>query len=134
MLDTNVLSELLRPTGEPKVVAFVNDLPDPIVSAAVFHELTYGVEILPAGNRKARLSAGLELFRRRFRDRTIAIDAEIADISGRLRAGATRSGFALKAMDALIAASAIAASARLATRNTKDFDRLGIQLVNPWTE
>jgi len=132
MLDTNVLSELLRPHGEARVVAFVNNQADSIVSVAVFHELTYGVEMLPAGGKKARLSAGLELFRSRFRDRTIAIDAEIADISGRLRAGEARSGFALKAMDALIAASAIAASARLATRNVKDFERLGIELVNPW--
>lgn len=133
MLDTNVLSELLRPGADRRVVAFIEEQEDPIVCAAVFHELTYGVELLPAGTKKARLSAGIETFRRRFRDRTIAIDAEIADISGRLRAGETRSGFALQPMDALVAASAIAASARLATRNTKDFERLGIELVNPWT-
>ncbi len=121
MLDTNVLSELLRPEADERVIAFVEAQTDPIVSVAVFHELTYGVELLPAGRRKARLSAGIETFRRQFRDRTIAIDAEIADISGRLRAGETRSGFSLQAMDALIAASAIAASAQIATRNTKDF-------------
>jgi len=133
MLDTNVLSELLRPGAERRVVAFIEEQTDPIVSVAVFHELTYGVELLPAGTKKARLSAGIETFRRRFRDRTIAIDAEIAEISGRLRAGETRSGFALKPIDALIAASTIVASARLATRNTKDFERLEIELVNPWT-
>ncbi len=132
MLDTNVLSELLRPEADERVIAFVEAQTDPIVSVAVFHELTYGVELLPAGRREARLSAGIETFRRQFRDRTIAIDAEIADISGRLRAGETRSGFSLQAMDALIAASAIAASARIATRNTKDFERLGLELVNPW--
>jgi predicted nucleic acid-binding protein len=132
MLDTNVLSELLRPKADRRVVAFIEEQADPIVCAAVFHELTYGVELLPAGTKKARLSAGIETFRRRFRDRTITIDAEIAEISGRLRAGETRSGFALQPMDVLIAASAIAASARLATRNTGDFERLGIELVNPW--
>lgn len=133
MLDTNVLSELLRPGADRRVVAFIEDQEDPIVCAAAFHELIYGVELLPAGTKKARLNAGIETFRRRFHDRTIAIDAEIAEISGRLRAGETRSGFALQPIDALIAASAIAASARLATRNTKDFERLGIELVNPWT-
>ncbi len=133
MLDTNVLSELLRPGADRRVVAFIEEQQDPIVCAAVFHELTYGVELLPAGTRKARLSAGIETFRRRVRDRTIAMDAEIAEISGRLLAGEVRSGFALQPIDALIAASAIAASARLATRNTKDFERLGIELVNPWT-
>jgi len=132
MLDTNVLSELLRPGAEPTVVAFIAAQAHPIVCAAVFHELSYGVELLPAGTKKARLSAGIETFRIRFRDRTIAMDAEIAEISGRLRAGETRSGFVLQPIDALIAASAIAASARLATPNTKDFERLGIELVNPW--
>ena len=134
VLDTNVLSELLRPAADQRVVAFIQEQRDPIVCAAVFHELTYGVELLPAGTRKARLSVGIETFRRQFRDRTIAMDAEIAEISGRLRAGETRSGFALKALDALIAASAIVASARLATRNVKDFERLGIELVNPWVQ
>jgi len=132
MLDTNVLSELLRPAADRRVVAFIEEQRDPIVCAAVFHELTYGVELLPAGTKKARLSAGIETFRRQFRERTIDMDAEIAEISGRLRAGETRSGFALQPMDALIAASAITASARLATRNTKDFERLGIEPVNPW--
>ena len=132
MLDTNVLSELLRPGAEGRVIAFIEEQREPIVCAAVFHELTYGVELLPAGTKKARLSAGIETFRRRFRDRTINMDAEIAEISGRLRAGETRSGFALQPIDALIAACAIVASARLATRNIKDFERLGIELVNPW--
>ncbi len=134
MLDTNVLSELLRPEADERVVAFVESQTDPVVSAAVFHELTYGVELLPAGRRKARLSAGIETFRRQFRDRTIAIDADIAEIAGRLRAGETRSGFSMQALDALVAASAVTASARLATRNTKDFERLGIELVNPWAK
>jgi toxin FitB len=134
MLDTNVLSELLRPEAEERVVAFVESQTDPIVCEVVFHELAYGVELLPAGRRKARLSAGIETFRRQFRDHTITIDADISAIAGRLRAGETRSGFSLKAMDALIAASAITASARLATRNTRDFERLEMELVNPWAQ
>jgi predicted nucleic acid-binding protein len=134
MLDTNVLSELLRPEADDRVVAFVEAQRDPIVCAAVFHELSYSAELLPAGRRKARLAAGIEAFRRQFREYTIAIDADIAEIAGRLRASETRSGFFLQAMDALIAASAIAASARLATRNLRDFERLGIELVNPWAQ
>lgn len=132
MLDTNVLSEVLRPDADARVVAFVEAQLDPVVSAVVFHELTYGVDLLPAGRRRARLSAGIESFRRQFRDRTISVDAGIAEMAGRLRAGETKSGFGLKAMDALIAACAITASARLATRNTKDFERLGIELIDPW--
>jgi predicted nucleic acid-binding protein len=132
LLDTNVLSEVMLPEPAPGVVAFVAAQSNLLISVAVFHELSYGVELLPIGARRARLSASVAVFRARFCERTIAISAEIAEISGRLRAVEKRSGFRLKPLDALIAASAISASARLATRNTKDFERLGIELVNPW--
>ncbi len=133
LLDTNVLSELLRPDGDPKVGAFVETLGNPLVSAIVFHELSYGVEMLAAGANRARLSAGIETFRNRFRERTVFVDIEIADIAGRLRAGQARSGFELNAPDALIAATAVTLSARLATRSTRHFERMSLELVNPWT-
>ena len=132
MLDTNVLSELLRPNGDARVRAFVETLENPLVSAIVFHELNYGVELMDAGVKRARLSAGIETFRRRYRSRTISVDAEIAEIAGRLRAGETRSGFMLDAPDALIAATAVSLSARLATRNIRHFARLALDLVDPW--
>jgi toxin FitB len=133
LLDTNVLSELLSPKGDPKVLAFVATLTNPLVSVIVFHELAYGVEMMPAGIKRARLSAGIETFRNRFLQRMVPVDIEIAEIAGRLRAGEARSGFALDAPDAFIAASALTVSARLATRNFRHFERLGIELVNPWT-
>jgi toxin FitB len=132
LLDTNVLSELLSPKGDPKVLAFLGSLANPLVSVVVFHELAYGVEMMPAGIKRARLSAGIETFRNRFLDRAVPISIEIAEIAGRLRAGETRSGFVLDAPDAFIAASALTVPARLATRNTRHFERLGIELVNPW--
>ena len=132
LVDTNVLSELLSPEGDRRVRAFVESLANPLVSVVVFHELAYGVEMMPAGIKRARLSAGIETFRNRFRERMVSIDIEIAEIAGRLRAGETRSGYALDAPDALIAASALTLPARLATRNTRHFERLGIELVNPW--
>ena len=132
ILDTNVLSELLRPNGEARVRAFVETLENPRVSSIVFHELAYGVEMMPAGSRRARLSAGIETFRIHYRSRTVFVDIEIAEIAGRLRAGEARSGFALDAPDALIAATAVTLSARLATRNTRHFERLAIDLVDPW--
>jgi len=133
LLDTNVLAELLRPHGDRKVRAFVETLGNPLVSALVFNELSYGVEMLAAGAKRARLSAGIETFRNRFRERTVFVDIEIADIAGRLRAGQARSGFALDAPDALIAATAVTLSARLATRNIRHFERMSLELVNPWT-
>jgi len=131
-LDANIICELLRPEGEIRVRAFVERLTNPLVSVVVFHELAYGVEMLPAGTRRARLSAGIAIFRDHYRSRTVAVDAEIAEIAGRLRAGEAQSGYRLDTPDALIAATAIAHSARLATRKIRDFERLAIELVNPW--
>jgi hypothetical protein len=134
MLDTNVLSELLRPGADEKVVAYVSSLADPIISAIAIHELVFGVGLMPDGQRKARLGARIDELRVRFKERTVLIDGEVARIAGDLRASEVRAGFAPDGMDALIAACAIVSSARLATRNTKDFVRMGLDLVNPWTE
>jgi toxin FitB len=104
-----------------------------VVSAAVFQELTYGMALLPDGRRKPCMGGEISAFRARFETRTVSIDAEVANLSGRLRADIKLGGFELAPMDALIAASAISVSARLATRNVKDFRRLDLELVNPWT-
>ena len=132
LLDTNVLSEILRPGADASVVAFVQSLERPVVSAITFHELNYGVELMPQGLRRSRLSAAIGAFQDRFKDCTIVVEGAIAALSGRLRAGEHRAGFKLTPLDALIAACALTASATLATHNTKDFKRLGIKLVDPW--
>jgi toxin FitB len=132
ILDTNVLSELLRPNGDAKVRAFVETLDDPLVSSIVFYELAYGVELMPAGSKRARLGAGIATFRNHYRGRTVYVDVEIAEIAGRLRASESCAGFKLDAPDALIAATAVTRSARVATRNIRHFERLAIELVNPW--
>lgn len=132
-LDTNVLSEIMRTEPDENVVVFVAELNDPLVSAAVFHELAYGVARLPVGERKLRIALEIEAFRQRYQERIILIDYEVSRLSGELRADAQRLGHELKPMDSLIAASAVQAGAKLATRNSKDFEYLGIDLVNPWT-
>ena len=78
------------------------------------------------------MSGEINIFLARFETRTVAIDARVATLSGRLRADLKRAGLELAPMYALIAASAISISARLATRNVKDFRRLDLELVNPW--
>jgi len=132
MLDTNVVSEMMRFGANPAVSKFVAGLPAPLLSVAVFHELCYGLELLPHGARKARLAANIEAMRRQFGTCIIEIDAAIARASGDLRARVELRGGELKPLDALIAASALACAARLATRNTKHFQDLGIELVDPW--
>ena len=132
MLDTNVLSELMRVAADPNVARFVATLATPLVSVAVFHELGYGVELLPEGARKARMQARIGGFKAHFEDCTIPVDVEIARLSGKLRATAELRGGELAPMDSLIAACAMSRSARLATRNTRHFKNLGLDLVDPW--
>ncbi len=133
MLDTNVVSELMRDGGDAGVALFVSQIEAPILSVIVLHELGYGVELLPAGARKSRFAAMIGAIRVQFTGRFLEVDENDAQLSGELRARVKQRGGKLATPDALIAASALRRSLQLATRNTKHFVDLGIDLVNPWT-
>ena len=132
LLDTNVLSELVKPRPDPKVAAFVAMQSDPVLSAISLHELTYGAERAPDPKRRAKLRTWIASIRVRFTGRLISVTPEIAEQAGRARAAAAALGRPVEALDAFIAASAASCAARLATRNVKDFELLGIEIVNPW--
>ena len=133
MLDTNVVAELMRRQANPSVARFVEAIETPLLSVVIMHELAYGVELLPTGARKRRFAASLDSIRTRFAGRLVPVDEDDARLSGELRARVERRGGELKTVEALIAASALRRSLRLATRNTKHFLDLGLELVNPWT-
>jgi toxin FitB len=132
LLDTNVLSELVRPRPDAKVTAFVRAQDDPYISALTLHELTYGAERAPAPDRRAKLIAWIASVRAQFTGRIVAVDADVAAEAGRLRAAAEAQGRPSEAVDALIAASALARGATVATRDTGGFEPLGVPVVNPW--
>jgi hypothetical protein len=131
LLDTNVLSELVRPKPDAKVVAFVRAQTDPYISVLTLHELTYGAERAPAPARRAKLIAWISSLRAQFAGRIVAIGEDIAGEAGRLRAAAESQGRPTEAVDALIAA-ALARGAAVATRNTRDFEPLGVPVIDPW--
>ena len=132
LLDTNVLSELVRPRPEPRVCKFVAAQADPLISALTIHELSFGAERAPDPAKRSKLIAWLAGMRTQFAASTIAVDADIAEHAGRLRAAAEAQGFVVKPIDALIAASAAARGATIATRNIRDFAPLGVPTVDPW--
>jgi predicted nucleic acid-binding protein len=134
VLDTNVISERVRLTPEPKVVTFLGTVEDPIVSAIVFHELAYGVERLRDFSKRMQLELFLQGVKAMYEGRVVGVDLALAELAGRLRAQASRSGWVLAQFDSLIAATAIQIGAKLATRNIVDFERLGIVLINPWAD
>lgn len=132
LLDTNVLSELVRPRPEARVQAFVMAQTDPIISVLTIHEITYGAERAPDPARRVKLVAWVAAIQSRFVGRIIAIDAAIAEQAGRLRATAEAQGAAADPIDSLIAACALSHGAHIATRNVRDFAAFGIGVIDPW--
>ncbi len=132
LLDTNVLSELVRPKPDPKVQAFVRAQTDPLISALTIHEIVFGAERAPDPARRAKLTAWVAAIQSQFTGRIVDIDTNVAEQAGRLRANAASQGANTDPIDALIAACAIARGATVATRNLRDFAPLGVNLVDPW--
>jgi hypothetical protein len=135
LLDTNVLSEMMRPLPEPLVSAWVDNQPEERLWTAsiVLSELHSGVDLMPIGRRqKALREAVEEMIVGDLRGRIFKFDENAARRYGQIFSHRQKIGRPIKEMDALIAATALANGASLATRNIADFENCGIALVNPW--
>jgi len=132
LLDTNVVSELTRDDPSSHVIEFLADHDDLWLSSIVIHELEYGLRLLPAGRRQARLTAMVSSIVSIYEDRILALDRISAEWSARFRAQARRSGRTLDLGDALIAGTARANNLTIATRNVADFRYVSIDVFNPW--
>jgi predicted nucleic acid-binding protein len=135
LLDTNVVSEFMKPKPDQKVLHWLENADEDITFMSVISlaELRLGIDLLDAGRRKSALHSWLsEHLPERFAGRIIAIDSVIADHWGRLSAAARRQGISLQVMDGFIAATAAAHSHVVVTRNVRDFQRLDVAVVNPW--
>ena len=132
LLDTNVVSELTRETPDSRVLAFLAGHDDLWLSAVVLHELDFGVGLLPPGRRRDGISAALSAFATEYEDRILPVGRSEARQAAALRARAHRSGRVLDLGDALIAGTASANDLSVATRNVRDFDGLGLDVIDPW--
>ena len=132
LLDTNVVSELVKPAPEPRVIAFLTSQTDLWLSTIVLHELDFGLNLLPRGRRRDRLSSVLSTFLSEYSDQIIPVDRREAEQAAAMRAQARSLGRALYLADALIAGTAKAHDLSLATRNVMDFNDLGVEVTNPW--
>ncbi|EJJ25513.1 type II toxin-antitoxin system VapC family toxin [Rhizobium sp. CF142] len=132
-LDTNVVSETLRKDPNEAVMAwlvrFDAELALPTVTVA---EIAFGIQKIKPDQRADRLEQGLAEWRRRFADRMFVLTEEAALAYGEIMGQAARQGRPMSAPDGMIAAVARVNGARLATRNLKDFETAGLDLVNPW--
>jgi predicted nucleic acid-binding protein len=139
LLDTNVISELLRPAPSPEVVSWIDaNFAGSAISSVTIFELGAGLALLDAGKRKDALENAITRTIRRFGSRVYAFDAAAAHAASRLLAEARARGLALhqipnKLADLQIAGIALAYGLDLATRNVGDFEGLGLRLINPWS-
>jgi predicted nucleic acid-binding protein len=132
LVDTNVVAELARREPDHRVVAWFREVPDAALHLSVLTlgELRKGVESLAETRRRERLRVWLENdLAEWFGERLLPISAAVADRWGRLLAQAARPR---PAIDSLIAATAIHHGLRMVTRNEKDFDFPGLEVINPW--
>ena len=132
-LDTNVISETLKASPDPGVLAWLARYDvDLALSTVAIAEIAYGIEKIRRDQRAARLAAGLEAWRQRFSDRVVPFTEAAAFDYGALMGEASRSGRPMSIPDGMIAAIARVNRGKLATRNVRDFAHAGLELVSPW--
>lgn len=135
LLDTNVISELVRRQPDPTVAAFLRrQPPQSLFTAAVCEaEIRYGLARMPPGRRRNELAGRITVFlTTAFPDRIMAFDSAAAAVYGAIRAAREAAGKPITVQDAMIAATARAYGLSIATRNDDVFTGCGVLWVNPW--
>lgn len=135
LLDTNVVSELLRPRPEQRVFDWVAAQPLAmlVLAAVTVMEIRFGIAVLPMGRRRGELDASLRQFLAQgFANRGLPFDALAADACADIRALRRLAGRPIGTMDAMIAGIAMAHGATGVTRDVGGFAGCGLALINPW--
>lgn len=132
LIDTNVISELVKPKPDKNVITWFDSIPgeDIYLSVLTLGEIRKGIEKVSDKSRKEKLRIWLEHeLPGWFGDRILSIDKQIVDCWGRIQAHTRHS---LPAIDSLIAATAISFNLALVTRNVADFKFETLEVINPW--
>jgi predicted nucleic acid-binding protein len=136
LLDTNVVSELMRPAPDPDVVQWLQGQPleQLAITAISVAEILYGLDRLPDGRRKANLVQRFQLFLTQgFAGRVLPFDRPAAEVYASIKGRRDRAGRPVSGYDAMIAAIASSRGAGVATRNVADFTDCGVVVINPWS-
>lgn len=133
LLDTNVMSELMKPSPDKAVERwFLLHEEDCAIASVAIAELAYGVAKLDAGARRSRLDGQIGEWRLHFADRSFLFTMPAALHYGLVMAAARKAGRPMSVPDAQIAAIALEHDHALATRNVRDFEGVGLMIHNPW--
>jgi predicted nucleic acid-binding protein len=136
VLDTNVVSEALRPVPEPSVMDWLANQPRAslFTTTVTRGEILFGIRLLSDGKRRRGLwDAAKKIFDEDFAGQVLNFDNDAADMYAEIAASRRVAGKPISQFDAMIVAMARSRGACLATRNVKDFEDCGIDVVNPWT-
>ncbi len=136
IVDTDVATELMRPAPDPRVVAWLRtrDGSELFTTSITVAEVGYGVERLPDGAHKRLLRATASQVFSAFADHVLAFDADAAGLYGEIVTARERGGAPIDGFDAQIAAICRRHGATLATRNVRDFEQTGVEIVDPFNE
>lgn len=135
LLDTNVISESLKPLADPAATAWLDRQPKEslYLCAPVLMEVLFGIALLPDGKRKSALGVATQhLLANYFADRFLAFDREAATVYASLASRASARGTIISVGDGQIAAIAAVHGFTVATRDTAPFVAAGVPIVNPW--
>ncbi|MGE0284384.1 MAG: PIN domain-containing protein [Rhizobiaceae bacterium] len=132
-LDTNVISETFKPKPSEAVTAWIIRFEIELaISTVVLGEVLYGIRKIHPDPRAARWEVSLSLWRSRLAGNIHSYQQDDADAYGSLMANAAKLGRPIAPPDAMIAAVAMVNGGKLATRNIRHFEGLGLELINPW--
>jgi predicted nucleic acid-binding protein len=137
LLDTNIVSELVKPKPEPRVTAWIDSTDETLLylSVLTLGEIRKDIGLLRDASRRVVLESWLDSdLILRFVERILPIDRAVADRWGRLTAEAAVAKSPLPVIDGLLAATALDQNLTLVTRNTKDIAVTGVPVFNPWTD
>lgn len=136
LIDTNVISEVLRPLPDAQVVAWTQNSSKErlFLSVVSFGEIRKGLTIMPAGSRRSQLERAIDgLIPSWFEGRILPMSQTIAERWGVLEGQRQLMGRPLHVPDAQIAATALEHGLTLVTRNVRDFEGVGVTVLNPWS-
>lgn len=135
VLDTNIVSEFMRPDPAPSALAWLNSIPrgDIWTTSITVAEIAAGIAMLPGGRRRTQLASGFQKATQGFDERILSFTPAAAMQYGTIVGERTRAGRPISIADAQIAAIVKQAQATLATRNTKDFHGTDVEVIDPWS-
>ncbi len=133
LVDTNIYSEPVKPKPEPSVVEWLRKHERELyVSTVTIGEIRRGIERLPDGKRKDQLRAWLQSICECMKGRVLSYNISTAHVWGQLKAKWDKAGVSVPSLDSQIAATAQRHGLTVVTRNTSDFDKTGVKVLNPF--